>query len=121
MAFENDPEGHRMAQCYAGGDYDKPEIVQHELLREYGAEWTFDDFKQLIAELSGEIPTEYRHTAKVEMHDPGYDGSTSLQIYYFAPESAETVADRVRQCEEYVAGRRSEERRTYEALKAKFG
>ena len=121
MAFENDPEGHKIARFYAGPDFDKPRIVQHELLCSYGDEWTFDDFQNLIADLSDRIPPEYRDTARAYMYDPGYDGSTSLRIDYTGPESAETVAERIKRCEEYVAERRESERQTYARLKEKFG
>ncbi len=121
MAFENDPEGYRIACGYAGGDFDKPATVLHELMYEYSGEWTFDEFQKLIAELSETIPPEYRDTARVYLYDPGYDGSTSLKADYSAPENPATVADRVKRCEEYVAERRAAERATYARLKAKFG
>lgn len=121
MAFENDPEGYRMAQGYAGRDFDKPKLVRHELLCAYSEEWTFDEFQKVIADLSDRIPPEYRDTARVYMYDPGYDGSASLRIDYSGPESAEVVADRIRRCDEYVAGSRASERATFERLKAKFG
>jgi hypothetical protein len=121
MAFENDPDGRRIAAGYAGQNFDKPKLVQHELLTSYSDEWTFDEFQGLIADLSRQIPAEYRNTARVYMYDPGYDGSQSLRIDYTGPESAESVAARIQRCEQYVAERRATERATYEALKEKFG
>lgn len=120
MAFENDPEGRRMAMMYGGSDFDKPRRVRHEVLCEYDGDWTLDEFKKLIERAIASIPAERRAEAKVEMHDPGYDGSTSLKIYYEGPESPEVVADRVRRCEQYVATGRADERKAYERLKAKF-
>jgi hypothetical protein len=121
MAFENDPEGYRLARGYAGHDFDKPRMVQHELLTSYTDEWTLDEFQKLIADLGQQIPPQYRDTAKVFMYDPGYDGPQSLRIEYTGPETPDMVADRVRRCEEYVANKRAEERATFERLKAKFG
>ncbi len=121
MPFENDPEGFKIACSYAGRNFATANIVRHELLREYDGVWEPDEFLSMITKAIESIPPEYRSSAKVEMYDPGDDCSTSLQVYYEGPESAETVADRVRRCEEYVKQRREEERLTYDRLKAKFG
>lgn len=121
MAFENDSEGYRMAQGYAGRDFDKVRTVTHNVLHEYDMEYSLDDFSKLMADLLESIPAQYRSTAKAFLYDPGYDGSTSFQVTYVGSESDETVADRVRRCVEYVEERRAEERQNYERLKAKFG
>ncbi|MCS3690975.1 hypothetical protein [Bradyrhizobium elkanii] len=121
MAFENDPEGYRIAAGYAGGGFDEPHTVRHDVLYEYDGDWTIEEFQTLIAEAVSAIPETYRASARVEMHDPGYDAPKSLRVYYIGPESPETVADRIKRCEKYVAERRTGERATYERLKAKFG
>jgi hypothetical protein len=121
MAFENDPEGRRLAAMYAGSDFDQTRTVEHMPLCKYSGEWSLDEFQTMLANAIATIPAKLRATAKVEMYEPGYDGSTSLRLTYRGPESAEDVADRVRRCEQYVAASRSYERRTYERLKAKFG
>lgn len=120
MAFENDPEGYEIACRYAGRDFDKPQIVEHTVLCEYDGEWSIDDFLTLINDAAAAIPDECRASANVEMHVPGYDGSTSLRITYTGPESAETVADRVARCLEYVANFKAGEMANYERLKRKF-
>lgn len=121
MAFENDPEGYRIAMAYAGGDFDKPRTLKHQVLIKYPyEEWSLDDFLALINEAASSIPPPYRSSAKVEMHEPGYDGTASLRMSYVGPESAADVAARIRRCEQYVAERRASERATYESLKRKF-
>lgn len=120
MAFEDDPEGYKIACRYAGRSFDKPQIVEHEVFLEYEGKWSIDDFLALISDASEAIPEDCRASANVEMHVPGYDGSTSLRITYTGPESADTVADRVRRCVKYVANHRAGERADYERLKKKF-
>lgn len=120
MAFENDPEGLKIAQSYAGRDFDKPKEVTIEALREYSGNWGLDEFQKLIAEAIEKIPADKRADASVDLDNDGGE-STKLIISYRGLESAETVADRIRRCEVYVAERRHGERQTYERLKAKFG
>ncbi len=111
MAFENDPEGYRIAQSYAGSDFAKPKIVQHDLMREYWKlDQTLESFRDHMAALLQSVPQEYRATAKVQLYDQGYDSGTIFHIFYEGPENSETVADRVRRCEEYVAERRPQKR-----------
>lgn len=122
MAFENDPEGRALACRYAGHDFDQARIVTHEIFREYApGEWSVANFLAYINDAAASIPEEHRAAAKVEMYDPGYDGPTSLRMTYEGPESPETVAERVRQCEKYAAQSRADERKAYERLKEKFG
>lgn len=121
MAFENDPEGYKMACGYAGADFEKPKEVRIETFREYGSEsWAADNFLALVIEAVGQIPPERRDSAIVEL-EGGYEESTKLVISYRGPETAEAVRDRVRRCEEYVAEKRAGELATYNRLKAKFG
>jgi len=121
MAFENDPEGYRMAQYYAGADFDKVKTVTHEVLRECGMKYDLTEFCALMNDLLASVPEQYRASARVFLYDPGYDGSTSFQITYVGPESAEVVTERIGDCVQYVEQRRAEERAAYERLKAKFG
>jgi hypothetical protein len=121
MAFENDPDGRSIAERYAGVDFDKPKTVWHETFCEYGTtEWSVSEFREQIASAIDIIPKKYLASARVDL-DGGYDESTKLVISYEAPESDETVADRVRRCEQYVAESREKDRQTYERLKRKFG
>ena len=121
MAFENDPEGRRIALSYAGPDFDKPKIVTINTLCEYGSsDWPVTDFLEMVQEAIAAIPEDRRGAAWAEL-EGGYDESTKLTIRYSGPESDETVADRVLRCEKYVAERRASEKLTYERLKAKFG
>jgi len=121
MAFENDPEGYKIAVYYAGQDFDKARIVTHEVLCEYDGSWSLKEFQELIARCIYAIPIAYRETTEVRMYDPGYDGSVSLRMSYVGPENASVVAGRIKMCEYYVDERRQNERATYEALKKKFG
>jgi hypothetical protein len=121
MVFENDPEGRKMAEYYAGRDFDAPKMVTHTAIYETDGKWSLDEFRGMIDAAAASIPEQCRATAWVEMYDPGYDGSTSLQMLYSGPESDATVADRVKRCVQYVAERRSSELETYKQLKAKFG
>lgn len=120
MAFENDPEGRRLAEMYAGHNFDRPNIVQHTVFNEYNGEWTADEFMQMMNGALASIPRECLSTAKVEMFDAGYDSSTRLRLTYEGIESAATVADRVRRCELYVEASRRDERAAYERLRVKF-
>jgi hypothetical protein len=121
MAFENDPEGRRIAENYAGRDFDAPKMVTHTALHEYDGKWSLDEFRAMIDAAIASIPEQCRATAWVEMYDPGYDSNTSLQMHYTGPEADATVTDRVKRCVQYVAERRSSELETYNRLKAKFG
>jgi len=117
MAFENDPEGRRVAEGYAGGHFDKARIVTREVFASYADEWTPEVFLKEITDAIAAIPAEFMASAKVELE--GYE-SGKLLITYTGPESSETVAERIRRCEEYVAERRANEKREFERLKAKF-
>ena len=119
-AFENDPDGYRMAQAYAGPDFDKPKECRVETLCEYSGEWSVADFTYLISQAVAKIPADKRESAKVEL-EGGYEESTTLRVSYYGLESEAQVAARVRRCEDYVAQSRKSERVTYERLKAKYG
>ena len=121
MAFENDPEGYEIACGYAGRDFDKSKVVTIEAFSSYGDTWDLNGFKQAIDDAIDSIPPECRERARVELESGGGDYSGNLKISYCGPESAATVADRVRRCKQYVAERRRSELATYEALKKKFG
>lgn len=121
MAFENDPDGYRMAAAYAGSNFDKPREVTIETFCAYASEeWTLDGFLEAIKSAIDEVPPEKRAVAKVEL-EGGYEESSKLVIWYRGLESADEVAERVRRCEEYVFKSRASERATFERLKKKFG
>ncbi|WP_425991413.1 hypothetical protein [Afipia sp. DC4300-2b1] len=120
MAFENDPEGYRLACMYAGTDFDKARVVTIEVLYEYNFQYSLAEFQKLITDALASIPTEYRDSAKVELDDEGYDSGSKFSISYVGLESPEVVADRVARCVRYVAVSRDDERKAYERLKAKF-
>lgn len=120
MAFENDPEGRQIAMGYAGRDFDQPKIVSIETLCEYGSnEWSPTQFLEMIQKAIAAIPADKLDSSLVELKG-GYEESTKLRIRYSGSESAETVADRVRRCELYVAEWRASEKAAYERLKAKL-
>lgn len=82
------------------------------------------DFMAWLAEHINRIPEEYRASAEIEIDSRGsYEDShyATIKISYVRPETDEewdarkaNVMSRVRQAEE-------QERKAYEALKAKFG
>src|ERR1041385_6128707 len=123
MAFENDPDGYRMAQMYAGKNFDKRRIKPIETFSEYsGAEWRLDEFREILDAAIDAIPPECRDSARVELEEVGhYESSVKLVVRYIGPEPQSEVDDRISRCEQYVRQSRSEERKQYERLKQKFG
>jgi hypothetical protein len=114
MAFENDPEGYKMAVQYAGAMFDQPQIRLMEVLHEYDFSYSLKEFQELFGGAINSIPEEFRDSAIVELED------NRLRIAYMGREGDDAVAERIRRCEEYVASQRETERQTYEWLKKKF-
>ena len=111
----------RIAKGYAGHDYDRLRMVTEQAFAEYGeASWRLPDFLAILNEAVSAIPESARAGATVDLRG-GYDESTVLEISFERQETAEEVADRVARAHAYAHRRLADERRQYEALRAKFG
>lgn len=120
MSFENDPDGYRMAQGYAGHDFDKPRVVAHQPLYAFRFNYSLSEFQKIVADAVASIPEEYRASSSVDLESHDHDVGSEFSITYFAPESAKAVAGRIKRCEEYVANKRLAERSEYDRLSIKF-
>lgn len=86
---------------------------------------TIEGWIDWLSVARNEVPAEYRAETKcVLSFDHGYydDGaSADFSIWYERPETDAELIARVNRGIAYVRNQEEQERRTYEALKAKFG
>lgn len=112
---------------HIAGYYGRRSLKRREVTTEVFCEyadttWTLADFMADIADAAAKVPAGVNATVELE---GGYEETTKFRIFYDAPESDADYTKRIAEIKAWakrtVADQEVEQRRVYEALKAKFG